>query len=271
MPFDTVMFYPQSGWRFRLWDPELDNDALLRTSRAICERYSEKLVTRRIAHRPTSLVITCSEQPEPLPRIAGRFDLRGSRRPSWEAGHVAVPSGFASWELDRRRQEILDALHSICLEMATQAALNREDFEAAKQHTLDHFCQYKWAGPWRTSPGRRWRARCAFSIEPDGYGRTWVEFESLKSGATTVSQTMWAPTVSSSFRRSSKTFRWFTKDSIAYIPVMGKIAPLIGQEHYVGISELETGSLVVSEGPEPRVEGLHIGENDAPAAGGPQT
>jgi hypothetical protein len=232
--FNTVQIYPMSGPWGRWWTEGEDTDALARSARAVCERYSECLREKRTQHKVSTLRIFATEVGEP--HGGDRYALHTERPYDFEMGHATPPTGFAARPPADRASWTLDVVHDTCIAMAEVRGLDIRAFEQARSHVIDHDLGYNWSSAWKNAPGRRHRARCTYRLTDTGFGEMTVEVRDKAGGIVgeTTPQPAWVGY--NAFRRSARTFHWLNAESFSVIPFTGLIAEHVSGEFVVGLA-----------------------------------
>lgn len=223
--FRTVEVYPYSGRFARPWvEHEPDCDAFAKLARGICELYSRSLESSGLRHKVSTLRIflnTGHSMPEPVTaERAGVLSPTWTRAPEgFESASVEVPTGFAGWDPHRQQQLVLDAIDRAARAVAEVRGLDPAPFAAARAAVEEEDYTYVWTGAWKSSPGRRWRARCLVRLAQDGFGRLVVQIAAGgQDTVLTTSSEMIAWTTHEGFARAAKTLTWVARDQIAVIP-----------------------------------------------------
>lgn len=227
--FRVVEVYPMSGWWDHPWiKGDADADAFAKVSRGICDLYSGHLSDADLRNPISTLRIFVGDladnaPPAPDDGRAGVLSPTWTGRPErFEQAAVRVPAGFASWELARQQRVVLDAIHEAARGVAELRGLDPTAFERARKAVEAAAFTLTWTGPWKSSPGRRWRARCTFRTMPDGFGRLVVEVagpEDESPRASSSEQVAW--TTAEGYRRAAKTLRWVAADRLEVVPCVG--------------------------------------------------
>ena len=91
--------------------------------------------------------------------------------------------------------------------------------DRCRDHALAAGLEYRWDGPWKSSPDRRLQARARFRMLPDGYGRARVEVSDRATGDTVAtSEEAVAFCTSQGFRRAASSLRWHGSDRVDLVP-----------------------------------------------------
>ena len=219
-----------SGWWDQPWiEADADADAFAKVSRGICDLYSAHLTDADLRNGVSTLRIFVGDDLASNAPPASEDGRAGVLSPTWtgrpegfEQAAVRVPAGFASWELTRQQHVVLDAIHRAARGVADLRELEPAAFEQARGGVEAADFSFMWTGPWKFSPGRRWRARCAFRTLPDGFGRLVVEVAAPDDEsplASSSEQVAW--TTAESYRRAAKTLRWVAADRLEVVPCVG--------------------------------------------------
>ena len=181
--FRNVEVYPMSGWWDAPWiEGDPDGDAFAKVSRGICDAYSSALSESYTQHSVSSLRIFLDRAgrsvpavPDPRQTVVLSPSFPDRVWEGFEQAAVRVPAGFAARDVDEQRRIVLDAVHAAALGLAQFRGLERSAFEQAREAVLEAGYTFSWTSDWKSSPGRRWRARCSFRSTEDGFGRLTVE------------------------------------------------------------------------------------------------
>ncbi len=242
--FRTVEVYPMSGWWCTRWhECDEDGDAFAKVSRGICDAYSDALSADAPQHTVSTLRIFIDNAGRRVPELPDPPDRRQTVVVSptftdrvWEGfeqAAVLVPPGFARLALDRQRRIVLDAVHAAARGLATFRGLEQAALERARQAVLDAGYVFTWSSAWKSSPGRRWRARCVFRTKPDGFGRLTLEVTDADGSMSAASPEQVAFTTVEGYRRAGKTLRWTAVDRLEVVP-------------YVDFLGVDTGDYVIT-------------------------
>jgi hypothetical protein len=234
-----VFVWPPSGFPDQSWCTDLDADAFAKVSRAVCERYSEALVTLGLTHKVSSMRIFTDVAGLRARRADGdvlwtRFVGEG-RPEGFEVGQAVMPVGFAAWQLPRQQRLALDVVHQLVVAMAfARGIVGADRLEAARAHVEDHDFGYAWDGPWCPAPRRRGStspdpsaavgeltARGRYRLDPDGFGTMVLQIARLRDGVahpvvSSGEHRTW--TTDRSFRRSARTLRWDGPTGVSVVP-----------------------------------------------------
>ena len=225
--FRNVEVYPMSGWWGAPWvEDDRDGDAFAKVSRGVCDLYSSALATAGQQHTVSSLRIFIAERGADLTRDASDESQLVVFSPThtdrvfegFEQAAVRVPSGFAALDLDEQRRIVLDAVHAAAQDMAQFRALELAPFEQARAAVLQAGYVFTWSSDWKSSPGRRWRARCSFRTMADGFGRLILEVSTPDGSVSATSSEQISWTTMESYKRAAKTLHWTAVDRVEVIP-----------------------------------------------------
>ncbi|WP_324274617.1 hypothetical protein [Blastococcus brunescens] len=224
--FRIVEVHPMSGWWGAAWvEDDPDGDAFAKVSRGICDAYSSALAVAGPQHTVSSLRIFIDTKARLVPAgsdarqtvvLSPSFTDRVSE--GFEQAAVHVGAGFASLELDEQRRIVLDAVHAATRGMAQCRGLEMAAFEHARTAVLEAGSVFTWTSDWKSSPGRRWRARCSFRSTADGFGRLIVEVSTPDGSVSGTSSVQIAWTTMESYQRAAKTLRWTGADRLHVVP-----------------------------------------------------
>ena len=215
-----VQIYPFSGFYDRRWGVEgrdESTDRMCRISRALCEVYSEEVRAHRVAMHCSILRISAVDYP-PGRQDWGWAKYVSGAQDSMEWGHICAPERFSSWEAVAAKTWVLDAVHSIAVQMAEYRGLDPEPFEAARAAVLAAGFAYRLDGAWKSAPGRRLRARPRYWLHDDGFGRAVVEVSDPTGTVVAQTPQFLTFTTSEGMRRSARTLRWVQPRRLQFIP-----------------------------------------------------
>jgi len=219
--FNYVEVWPPTGRPDKLWsnrgDP--DEDAFARSARNVTELYSESLAELKVAGHRSMLRISRLDSSDD-PTIGVFLNLQ--RSVSFEMARVLLPVGVADWSPMMRALTVLDVVHLTVLRLAEARGMNSELFAIPYAHVLGHELEYRWDGPWKTSPDRRHQARARFRLMDDGYGRARLEIRRRDDDMPVASSDeAIAFSTSKGFQRSARTLRWTNSRSVQFVPYVG--------------------------------------------------
>ncbi len=216
----TVEFWPQTGFVDAPWIEDPDEDAFVRSARGIGELYSEGVRPTRVQARHSQLRLHCFDH-EP-----GRTDVEvivfTEPAEGFEMAGVYLPDGVAALPAPARAALVLDVMHAAALRMAQARGWDPEALEAARAHVVAHDLRFRWVGPAKTSPGRKYLARPVFTITDDGWGRGVVEIRRVADDTLVAcSAEMVTAGAASVFRRAAATLRWHGSTTVQIDPDEG--------------------------------------------------
>lgn len=230
----TVEIWPATGFPHTAWDDDPAVDAIAKTSRRVCERYGEGLAAHEIRSRSASVRFFAATDPE-------RSDLLVDVHldsPGDESCFVHLPPGMAELSAQGRAGLVLDVIHGGLLRLAEARGWDTGAFEDARRHTVDHGLSFTWSSAWKSSPGRKLRARACYRIEDDGHSRVTVEIAETSTGHVlgTTPEVLGFSTIEG-MKRGAKTLRW---DGPGAMRIVGCPDPWGGS---LGESRFEIGDL----------------------------
>ncbi|WP_433618405.1 hypothetical protein ACQP2P_21045 [Dactylosporangium sp. CA-139114] len=203
----TVEFWPQTGLAGARWAEGPDEDAFVRSARTIGERYSEGIRPARVRARHPQLRLHC------FPHEPGRGEVLVTvftePMDGFEMAGVTLPDGVAALSSTARAALALDVMHAAALRMAQARGWDPAAFAAARAHVVAHDLRFRWTGPAKSAPGRRYTARPVCTISDDGLGRLVVEIRRVPDGTLVgASAEIVTPGSERTFRRVARTLRW---------------------------------------------------------------
>ncbi|SHF98007.1 hypothetical protein [Geodermatophilus nigrescens] len=224
--FRTVEVYPTSGWWGTRWhEHDRDGDAFAKVSRGICDAYSASLGDDAVPHTVSTLrifidtdgrLVRVPVDPRRTVVVSPTFTDRVWE--GFESAAVRVVPGFADLALAVQRRVVLQAVHAAARGLASFRGLDPSALEAARQAVIDADFVFTWASEWKSSPGRRWRARCVFRTMPDGFGRLVLEVTDGDGTKRAASPEQVAFTTVEGYRRAARTLRWSAADRLEVVP-----------------------------------------------------
>jgi hypothetical protein len=114
---------------------------------------------------------------------------------------------------------VVDVIHETLLCLGRRYGWDLALVEQARRIVVDSGLVFTWTSPWKSSPGRRRRARIHFWLAPDGWGRSVLEIARAIDGVILLrSPTFTAYVGRKGFRRSTQTLRWLSTDEVEFSP-----------------------------------------------------
>lgn len=222
--FKVVEFWPTTGLPSHPWVDDPDADAFTRTSRRVCELYSEGLAPASLTGRAQALRLFAVRGPDGSEAV--EVEVHEHFYESFEVGSVGVPVGVAGLAPDVRALLVLDVVHAATTKLAQVRGWPEAALEIARQHVLDHHFRFEWATAWKSNKNRAYRARAVFYLTDDGTGRVALEVCGVKTGALVArSPEVLAFSTIEGFKRSARTLRW----DGGSVEVIGSIDPWGGR------------------------------------------
>ncbi len=226
--FTLVTFHPETGFPDRLvgWpDGHPVVDAFMRSARCVAELYSQALPELEVEGYRSSLRLSPGDRIDDADRDSVRVDVWSGvpyELPS-EMGFVGLIADTGLLDAWDRARLALDVVHTAVLQLASHRRWDPAPFEECWDHVVSHDYEYSWTSPWKASPDRRHRARCAYRLGPqDGYGRVRLEIGGRRSDEVVArSGEAIAFCTSPGFVRSADTLRWSGSGSVAMAPYGG--------------------------------------------------
>lgn len=212
-----VHFWPPTGPETGPWDPgEPECDAFVRTSRRVCERYSQALRELEIYNR-TSSVRFFIEQGDP-----GNAEVAMSVDPSeFESGRVTLPPGATTLDMDHRAALVLETVHGGMLRLGEARGWDAEHLNEAHAAVIADRYQFAWDSPWKMSRGRKHQARLRFSLQDNGFGVAILEVIDVQTGQSLRSAAVPSFSTIEGFQRSARTLRWTNAETVEAVPSVG--------------------------------------------------
>lgn len=222
--FKVVEFWPATGLPSHPWVDDPDADAFTRTSRRVCELYSEGLAPASLTGPAKALRLFAVRGPHGSKRV--EVEVHEHFYESFEAGSVGVPGGVAELAPEARARLVLEVVHAAATQLATVRGWPEAALESARRHVLEHHFQFDWATPWKSSRDRAHRVRAVFHLTDDGTGRVVLEVRAVKTGALVArSPEVLALSTIEGFKRSARTLRW----DGGSVEIIGSIDPWGGR------------------------------------------
>lgn len=213
-----IHFWPPTGREDQPWLNDHDDsrcDALLRTARRVCERYSDALRSEELSSRHSSirLFVGIDDRSDVLVEIG--VD------PDDDFGRVTVPPGVVDLGPARRAALLLEVINGGMRRLGKSRDWDPAAIDRVRRAVIDHDFGFAWDGPWKSSRSRAHRARLRFVLEDDGFGAAYVEVEDVKHGQTYRGPAVRSFSTVEGFRRSAKTLRWTDNTTVEAQPFIG--------------------------------------------------
>lgn len=242
-----VHFWPETGFVDRPWLDEPVADALVKSSRRVCERYSEALRELDLPNAVGSLQLIIRqtrERPESAEPTAPtvQVDVNVDRPEGGEWAGVLLPAEAERLSGTDRAHLVLEIITGVLTRLAAARGWDPDLIQQAHRHVLDHGLGFSWAGPWKNSPNRRSKGRCSFDLTDDGFGRITLEVADATTGATVArSRQFTAYSTLEGFQRSARTLRWEGSRRLTVIPLID----LVGRADDLVEFDLDEGAVGV--------------------------
>jgi hypothetical protein len=227
----TIEFWPATGFIDQPWVDHPGEDAFVKTATRVCERFSEALrdapPEAQITNRVSSIRLftgrhgaSNQRQPDPQADADGVLVEAILDPPSgFEMVRVTLPSGIENLTAHQRARLVLDVITAAAGRLAEARGWHRAPLDAARQHVIDHGYGYTAVSPWKTSRSRRHRARCAFAMADDGFGRLTLQVAEAGNDALLANAGPYlAYSTREGFTRSVRTLRWTSATSVEVVP-----------------------------------------------------
>ncbi len=233
--FTHVEVYPPTGHPDGLQnarDSKPLKDAFIRSSRCVTALYDEALTDLGIAGYKSMLRLFCVHDPRRTPdRVEVVVYPQKPYDAPGEMGSVRIPLAIGRLNARQRAVVSLEAVHTAVLALGGIRGWDIEHFRRCYDHVVANDFEYRWASPWKASPGRRHEARVVFRLPPDdGWGRVRLEVKTRGvDGPVAVSDEAIAFCTAPGFQRSAKTLRWVDGTEVAATPYCG-----LGPANYSG-------------------------------------
>lgn len=229
--FTHVEVYPPTGYPDRLQDGRGSNpikDAFIRSSRCVTWLYDEALTDLGIAGYKSMLRLFCGHDPRRTPdRVEVVVFPQKPYDAPGEMGAIRIPLAIGRLDARQRAVVALEAVHTVVLALGGFRGWDIEQFRRCYDHVVANDFGYRWASPWKASPGRRHETRVVFRLPPDdGWGRVRLEVKTRGvDGPVAVSDEAIAYSTAAGFQRSAKTLRWVDGTDVAATPYCGLGSP----------------------------------------------
>ncbi len=226
--FRRVLFWPTSKFLDREWSEDADEAAWLGTSRRVCEAYSVGLEQGGLPGRHSELRLITEASSERLGEGGRvRAEVSVDRFEGFEMGRVHVPRGIARLSAEARAELVLETVHRLAVTLGGFRGWDAEVLQTARDRAAADRCVYGEIGDWKSSPGRRRRARMVFELADDGNGRVVLEVAG-PDGVVTSLGPAYGFGSPEGFRRARRTLRWQGKDQVELIPYVAPFEPALG-------------------------------------------
>ena len=236
--FKLVLVWPPTGFPDRSWsdDDDPEEDAFVRSARSVTELYSEGLAALGIEGRCSELRFLVGHDP-----AATDVTVRVStRRPEgFEFAGASLPTGVAALPIPERQRLVLDVIHGAVLRLAEARGWDLQELDAVRRHVLDRGFEFRWDGPYKSSPDRRHRARARYRLTDTGYGRAHIEVVDRDGSVVTESGDALAFSTLEGFKRSARTLRWDGGRLVQLVPYAGLSSS--AQQGLVRVEQGEAG------------------------------
>lgn len=199
-------------------DYDADEDAFVRTSHSVLELYSEGLAPLGLQGPRSELCLFVGHDPN-VTQVEVRVFT--DRPAGSEAARVELPTGMAQLSAGARQQLVLEVVHGAVVRLARARGWDPDQLDAARRHVIDADFEFRWAGPWKTSPDRRHRARARYRLPHSGYGRAWLEVATRGGDVAAESREALAFNTLEGFKGSARTLRWDGSSAVYLIPYDG--------------------------------------------------
>lgn len=204
-----VWFWPNGGPEDGLWGPGSTpaEDAFVRTSRRVTERYSEALAAAGIEARRSAIQMFVSAAEDDASAVVVESHLHPAGD---EVFRAFVPAGVAQMSASDRARLVLEVVDAAMLRLAQERGWPVEACHRARQHAMEHGLSFRTAGPWKSNPSRKRRVRPVVRIKDDGLGDLAIEVADARTGVPLgFTRSVRSPLNSvQKLKRSTREMRW---------------------------------------------------------------
>jgi hypothetical protein len=191
----------------------------VRSARSVCELYSEAVRQAGVPARHSEFRLACHHD-------GSRSDVLVTVHPEMTEGFelavAMLPPGIAGLPASARAGLVLEVVHAAATRLGRERGWDEAALVAARAHVLTAGLRYRWEGPAKVSPDRRYTAHPMYVMHDDGYGRVVVQVRRRDDGQTVAaSAPVLAFSTSAGFARSARTLRWRSKKIVELVPYAG--------------------------------------------------
>lgn len=131
-----------------------------------------------------------------------------------EGGRISVPKRFEELSGARRRRSAAAVLLAALRMLADLRGVDRSVMADVEQAFAQKGDVYRAAGPWKSDPSRKMKARLHFALHDDGFGRMAVEI--MGGGSSLFASGLIGGTTAESFKRAIGSFRWQANGTLSF-------------------------------------------------------
>lgn len=214
-----INFWPPTGHPDRPWLDDPDEDAFVRSSRGVCELYTEAVRPAGLQARHSELRLNCHHDED---RDDVLVEVDTDKGEGFERASATLPAGVAALPWPVRSVLALEVVHAAASRLGRERGWDQAVLDAARQHAVDGQLRYRWEGPAKVSPDRKLAAEPVFVMHDDGYGRVTVQIRRRDDEQPiAVSEPALAFSTSAGFARSAATLRWRGTRTVEIVPYAG--------------------------------------------------
>lgn len=138
---------------------------------------------------------------------------------SFELVRVAVPQGFGRLPEAERASAALDVIHETMRALGALRGWDASRLDDVRRRVEQRGLRFRWAGGWKSAPGRRHQARGLYWLDGDGHGHVQLEIRRAPDGVVVARSTPEPAFMTvEGFKRSAATLRWLTRDTVTVVP-----------------------------------------------------
>lgn len=156
-------------------------NAFLRTSRRVCERYSEGLAAAKVQARHGEVRMFVEDGDPGMAEVLVLIPLDPVSE-GFESARALIPAGAEELSPAARAVLVLDVVVAAMRRLAAVRGWDLAGLESAREHVIDHGYGFEMAGPWRSSPDRKLRVRPVARVGDDGWSSVRYEVVDSRSG-----------------------------------------------------------------------------------------
>lgn len=166
-----IWFWPDAGHVGEPWADNAAEDAFVRTSRRVTERYSEALPALDLEALRWSQKLRAWPAEELVEeKVTDRVVVAVHHLPRREhVAHAFVPPQMIEMAPQARARLVLEVVDSAMRCIGARRGWPAPALEQVRQHALSHDLEFEMKGPWTLNPDRDRRVRLVARIADDGW------------------------------------------------------------------------------------------------------